>query len=129
MSSVRRVLAETAKIGHNGLESKIATVAQLAEQRFCNLKVTHPTGSKTAIPNCIFPAIFPNGSRARSLPTTVFALLRFFVGIAHAPTELRPVLFREPQVSAIVVGKLGLGVEVLRDDRVKIVEQLRHHIR
>jgi hypothetical protein len=36
-----------------------ATVAQLAEQRFCNLTSTRPTGSKTRVRGAHFPGYFP----------------------------------------------------------------------
>ncbi len=39
-----------------------ATVAQLAEQRFCNRSDVASTGPETAVFSSIFPRIFPLGS-------------------------------------------------------------------
>ncbi len=46
VSSPDRGLVRVARIGHNGPESRVATVAQLAEQRFCKPQVdgSSPSG-------------------------------------------------------------------------------------
>lgn len=43
--------------------TNVATVAELAERRFCNLTATHATGSKTLVRRCIFSAIFSSRRR------------------------------------------------------------------